>query len=121
MRLVALAGVAVLAGCANPYAIPPPTRLVVVPMQPAMPRYDPPPVVFRPLPPPLPEERAPEPEPPVSVDVAPEPPSATVMEPLPSSPTPVAIQKAPVPDAGGAVPLMGFRPMKGQAPKGPGA
>ncbi len=122
----ALAIAAALPGCANPYAYAPDPVAFRPPLPFAPPAEEPlPPIVFQPNPRPLPPlPAAPEDDvrplpPPVAAEV---PPAAA-----PEAPTPVQeVPPAPIPAAAtppdpekGNVPLMGFRPMRGQ--KAPGA
>lgn len=130
MRALGVIAGLLLAGCANPYAGNPyATGVSYAPAQPAPPIY-PPLVPYSTLPAPLPT-----PDPPIlaapatpeddgtpAVLLQPLPPSddttpvAATTEPAPTAPLAV---KKPDPDGAGNVPLMGFRPMRGQ--KAPGA
>lgn len=120
-----LAITAALAGCANPYAYTPEPAVFRAPLPDVAPPEEPlPPVVFQPNPRPLPPA-PPEPE----YDVRPDPPPLAIEAPppAPDAPTPAEqVPPTPIPTAAappgaekGNVPLMGFRPMRGQ--KAPGA
>ena len=111
-----LLGTVLMAGCANPY--PQPRYIVLRPVQPgyAPPIYAPP--AYAPATP-----ARPQPDPAPMPGAATELPSS-IAQPLPEAPqnpAPVAATpaKTPAADPGSNVPMMGFRPMRGQ--KTPGA
>ena len=119
--LVALLGVLLVAGCVvppqQPYYVTRPFIYAPAPAVPEVP-YQPAPLVFQPptpltRPDPAPQlDPAPQPaDPPVTASV-PEP--ASTVAPTPTSP----IQKTDTPDTNSNVPMMGFRPMRGQKPPG---
>lgn len=112
-----------LAGCANPYAYSANQAIHRPAPVHRAPAYQPPPVVFKPNPPPTPEAT---PEPaysePLPKDLAPaSPPVANTQAAPATAAQPVAVQKPVVPAKGADVPMMGFRPMKGQKTTGSGA
>ncbi len=136
MRAVIVMGCAgiALAGCANPdgyqpmqmspplgytspaYARPSSTAPAYVPLPPA-PSPSPadadlPPVVFQPNPPPTatPDPALAEPSTPLLAS----PDTSTVQTPAPAPVAAAPVATPATPDKGGDVPLMGFRPMKGQ-------
>ena len=129
---IPVAGTLLLAGCVEPPSQP--RYLMLSPSTPRAVPYDPFPTYLRDTYPALPPLPAPLPAPaqdfepiaiaPAPTLAAPEPPASTepptAAEPPadPAPATPVAVQKPPAPETGGAVPLMGFRPMRGQKPPG---
>ena len=109
---VATLGTVLLAGCAQPYQ-----PLYVAPPRP-LPAWETPPLaalVRPPMPMPMPAptpEPAPEPEPTILAEPVAAP------DPAPDAPTPAPTVSPPPfvkPASGPAVPMMGFRPMRGQS------
>ena len=115
--LIAVLGMLLLAGCVAPRQQPAyVTRPFgyAKPARPAEPSYQPAPTVFQPPAPAIRPEAPSQPEP------APEPVTASVPQaPAPeASPAAAPIQKTTAPDSNSSIPMMGFRPMRGQKPPG---